>query len=246
MVSWAFIELEEVGSTQEVARQHAARGAPEGTAIVAKAQTSGTGRMGRPWISPNGGLYMSFILRPRNIPNPETITLITAAAVVEGIKGATGLSSNIRWPNDITVRGKKLGGIIAEAATHGAAIDWVVVGVGVDCNAPPSEMGHLQTETTSVAQELGKNVKINEVMHAILQSFSALYERWKLGEDLRAEWAGKIATTGKEILIKLKARENPVPCMAEEIDAEGNLVVSFEGELVTIGVEDLEWLRERG
>ncbi|HKT22103.1 MAG TPA: hypothetical protein VJR06_05800, partial [Nitrososphaerales archaeon] len=70
MVRWAFIELDAVGSTQQVAREHAARGAPEGTTIVARSQTSGAGRMGRPWVSPAGGLYMSFILRPKKITKP--------------------------------------------------------------------------------------------------------------------------------------------------------------------------------
>lgn len=246
MVRWSFIELDAVGSTQQVARERAARGAPEGTAIVATTQTSGTGRMGRPWVSPVGGLYMSFILRPRNLAKPELITLIAAAAVVDGIKGATGLASKIRWPNDVTVRARKLGGIIAEAASHGADVDWVVVGVGVNCNAPPAKMGKLQAESTSIAQELGKEVEVPTVMKSILDSFSTAYERWRKGEEVREEWSSRVGTIGKEVLIKLKTGENPFSCVAEDLDAEGNLIVLLEGESVAVSAGDLEWLRERG
>lgn len=245
MVNWTYIELDAVGSTQQVAREHAARGAKEGTTIVARSQTAGAGRMGRSWVSPVGGLYMSFILRPGKIAKPELVTLVAATAVIEGISQATGLAPMIRWPNDITIRARKLGGVIAEAQSRRGEVEQVVVGVGVDCNAPPSEMGSLQGESTSIALELGKNIEISEVMHAILDSFSALYERWKSGEDLRDEWVQKVGTVGKEVTVKLKTGENPFSCVAEDIDAEGNLVVTLEGESVAISAEDLERLTER-
>jgi BirA family biotin operon repressor/biotin-[acetyl-CoA-carboxylase] ligase len=245
MVRWTYIELDTVGSTQQVAREHAARGAPEGTTIIAKSQTSGTGRMGRTWVSPLGGLYMSFILRPRELPKPELVTLIAAAAVVAGIKNSTGLAPTIRWPNDITLRGRKLGGVIAEAQSHGGEVDQIIVGVGVNCNAPPSKMGDLQGESTSISQELGSEVDISEVMHSTLESFSSLYERWKSGEDLREEWAQEVGTIGKELSVKLKTGGNPFSCVGQDLDAEGNLVILLEGESVAISAEDLEWLRER-
>ncbi|MDG7008867.1 MAG: biotin--[acetyl-CoA-carboxylase] ligase [Nitrososphaerota archaeon] len=246
MVRWTFVELGEVTSTQEVAREHAGRGAPEGTTIIAESQTSGTGRMGRSWVSPVGGLYMSFILRPAKVPRPELATIIAATATAQGLEKATGLASAIRWPNDITVRAKKLGGVIAEAQSLGSEVTQIIVGVGVDCNSSPTEMGGLQGEATTIASELGKKVEIPEVMHAILDSFSGLYERWKSGEDLRDEWAKRVGTIGKEVSVKLKTGENPFSCVAEDTDAEGNLVVSLEGESVAISSEDLEWLRERG
>ena len=246
MVRWAFVELDAVGSTQQVAREHAARGAPEGTTIVAKSQTAGNGRMQRGWVSPVGGLYMSFILRPEKLAKPEFVTLIAATAVSEGIRQATGITTTIRWPNDVMARGRKLGGVIAEATSSRGEVDQVIVGVGVDCNAAASEMGDLQGETTSLASELGEKVDISKITQSILKSFSALYERWKSGEDLRDEWERKVGTIGKELSIKLKTGENPFSCVAEDIDAEGNLVVLLEGESVAVSAADLESLRERG
>ncbi|MDG6910684.1 MAG: biotin--[acetyl-CoA-carboxylase] ligase [Nitrososphaerota archaeon] len=246
MVRWTLVELDTVGSTQGVAREHAARGAPEGTVITARSQTSGTGRLGRSWVSPLGGLYLSFILRPAKVARPELAALVAATAMVEGIRQATGLAPTIRWPNDVTIRARKLGGAIAEAQSSGGEVDQIIVGIGVDCNAPASEMGELQQESTSLASELGRKVKVSDVTRSILDSFSLLYERWKSGEDLRDEWARLVGTIGKEVSIKLKTGENPFSCVAEDIDAEGNLVVSLEGESVAISAEDLEWLRERG
>ncbi|MDG6971543.1 MAG: biotin--[acetyl-CoA-carboxylase] ligase [Nitrososphaerota archaeon] len=228
-----------------MARERAAKGAPEGTTIVARVQTSGTGRLGRTWVSPAGGLYMSFILRPNGLSRPELVALVAAAATVNGIKSATGLKSRVRWPNDITLGARKLGGIIAEAASHGAEVDWIVVGIGVNCNAPPSKMAGVEAESTSITRELGRDVAIPNVMHSILGSFSSMYERWKSGEDLQGEWASQVGTIGNEVLIKLKTGENPFTCVAEDIDAEGNLVVSFEGESIAVSARDLEWLRER-
>jgi BirA family transcriptional regulator, biotin operon repressor / biotin---[acetyl-CoA-carboxylase] ligase len=240
------VELGAVGSTQDVAKEYAARGATEGTTIVAKSQSSGTGRMGRPWVSPVGGLYMSFVLRPKKIVRPELVTLITSVAVVHGIRKATGLAPTIRWPNDIMLKGKKLAGVIAEAESKKGEIDQIVVGVGVDCNAPLSEMRVLKEGSTSLASELGRKVEVPEVMRYILDSFSALYERWGSGEDLRETWAQEVGTIGKEVSIKLKTGENPFSCVAEDTDAEGSLLVSLEGESVAISAADLEWLREQG
>ncbi|MDE1853992.1 MAG: biotin--[acetyl-CoA-carboxylase] ligase [Thaumarchaeota archaeon] len=245
MVTWTFEELDEVGSTQAIAKGLASMGAAEGTTVVAKSQSSGAGRLGRAWISPAGGLYMSFVLRPGNIPRPELITLVSAVAVVEGVKRATGLRPSIRWPNDVMVNGKKLAGVIADAQSFKQEVTQIIVGVGVNCNASVSELAALHGEGTSIEEELGKKVEVSELRHAILDSFSGLYDRWKAAEDLRPVWQGQVATLGREVSIKLKTEENPFACTAREIDADGNLVVSREGEAATIRPEDLEWLREQ-
>ena len=245
LVRWRFVELDAVSSTQAVAKERAGQGAPEGTTVVAKSQTSGTGRMGRSWVSPVGGLYMSFILRPERIVRPELATLITATAVVHGIRNLTGLVPTIRWPNDVLLRGKKVAGVIAEGEAKEGGVDQIIVGVGVNCNALPSETRALQAESTSVASELGRRVDPREVMRSVLDSFSALYDRWSKGEDLRDTWAREVGTIGKEVAIKLKTGENPFSCVAEGVDADSNLVLSLEGESVAISAADLEWLRER-
>lgn len=245
MVAWSFVELDDVDSTQVIAKGLAAKGAPEGTTVVAKSQSSGKGRLGRSWVSPTGGLYMSFILRPGGISKPELITLVTAVAVVDGIKHATGLNTAIRWPNDIMARGKKLAGVIAEAQADKQEITQVVIGVGVNCNANVSDAEGLGKEATSLAEELEKPTEISELRNSILDSFSYLYDRWRSGEDMMPLWKGHVATLEKTVAIKLKTNETAFSYQAVGISPEGSLVVTKAGKQTVVRAEDLEWLREQ-
>jgi BirA family biotin operon repressor/biotin-[acetyl-CoA-carboxylase] ligase len=245
MVAWSFVELDEVGSTQTIAKGLAVKGAPEGTTVVAKSQSSGEGRLGRSWVSPTGGLYMSFVLRPGGISKPEVITLVTAVAVVDGIKHTTGLETAIRWPNDIMAGGKKLAGVIAEAQSYKQEITQVVVGVGVNCNASVSDAGGLGKEATSLAVEVGKRFELSELKDSILGSFSQLYDRWRAGEDMIPLWKGHVATLTKHVSIKLKTEETAFSFQAVGIDSEGNLMVDNDDKQTTVRAEDLEWLREQ-
>lgn len=243
-MSWTFVELDEVGSTQAVAKDLASKGAPEGTTVVAKSQSSGGGRVGRSWFSPAGGLYMSFILRPENVQHPELITLFTSLAVVQGVKHATGLATKIRWPNDIMVGQKKLGGVIAEAQSYKQEITQIVVGIGVNCNAPVPSSSVSGTEATSLAQELGREFEIQELRNAVLDAFSALYARWKASENLVPLWVESVGTIGKSVKAKMKTGETLFSCDAVGVDSDGGLVVSDGKSKKTLRAEDVEWLRE--
>ena len=243
MVSWTFVELAEVASTQAVAKDLASKGAPEGTTVVANSQSSGTGRLGRPWTSPVGGLYMSMILRPKNLPRPELVTLVSAVAVVEGVKHSTRLVTSIRWPNDVILRGRKLAGVIAEAESSRQEVTQVIVGIGVNCNAPVSRLD-IATKATSLSEETRKQIEIPRVRNAILDSFSGLYVRWQHGEEMERVWEGHLSTLGKQVVIKLKTAETPFSCVATDVDSDGGLLVETEGETVLVRSEDLEWLRE--
>lgn len=245
MIRWSLIELDRVRSTQEVGRGLAAEGAPEGTTVVAKSQISGTGRLGRRWLSPEGGLYLSFVLRPGQIAHPELATIVSTTAVAEGIEKSTTLAPTIRWPNDVMLGGKKLAGVIAEAQASGGVVSSIVVGIGVDCNRHSADLQSLGGEATTVEEELGRPVAIPEVMRSILGSFSVLYARWAAGEDVREEWTRRVATLGKQVLVKLKTEENPFSCTATALEDDGSLSVSRAGRARVVRAEDLEWLREQ-
>ncbi len=244
LVLWNFVELDEVGSTQAVAKGLASMGAPEGTTVVARSQTSGEGRLGRAWVSPVGGLYMSFVLRPGNIQRPELFTLVSAVAVVRGVKKATGLVPAIRWPNDVMVGGRKLAGVVAEAQSVRQELIQVIVGVGVNCNSPVSHIDGLKGEATSIREELGRHEEISVLKHSVLDSFSQFYEVWKGGGDMAQAWRNHVGTLGKRLSVKLKTEETPFSCAAKEIGDDGSLLVEKDGEPVVVRAEDLEWLRE--
>jgi len=244
MVLWIITELGDVGSTQKEAAELAARGAPEGTTVVARSQASGEGRLGRTWVSPAGGLYMSFVLRPRNLTRLELATLVSAVAVVQGIKDAAGLRTTIRWPNDVMVGGKKLAGVIARAESHGNTLSEVVIGIGVNCNTPLAQIEVQNEKVTTIAEELGRNQNTLVLRDSILESFSKLYEEWKTGAEMSKTWRGHLDTLGKQVSIKLKTNETPFSYIARGIDRAGGLVVAEGRTTKVINAEELEWLRE--
>src|SRR4051812_7085413 len=163
----------ETGSTNDLAAAAAERGDPEGTTLVAGAQTSGRGRRGRTWFSPPGaGLYLSTIIRRASLA--PWLTLAGGVAVAEGIRAATGLPVQIKWPNDIVaVSGagfrarRKLAGILAEAASGAAGLHHVILGVGINVGAssfPPE----LSDRAGSIETELGRPVDAGAVLAQVL------------------------------------------------------------------------------
>ena len=239
MFNWVFQELEETESTQKVAKALAAEGAPEGTTVVARSQSSGTGRTGRPWESPVGGLYMSFILRPGRLPRPEAVSLVSATAIVLGIQRLVGLPTVIRWPNDVMYRTKKLGGVISEAEFVGGKANYVIAGIGVNCNTPTT-----LAETTSLIEELGTSSELSELRDSILDSFSTMYADWQDGKEILQEWKKCVGTIGKHVTVKLKSSAKPLAYAAVDVNSDGELVVTDGQRTFLLRPEAVEWLRE--
>ena len=165
----------EIGSTNDEAARLAELGAPEGTIVIASAQTAGRGRFGRTWFSPPGaGIYVSVICRDaRAVPY---LSLAAGVAVADAIRTSTGLPVEIKWPNDIVVRGgrgrrRKLAGILAEASTSPEGVQHVVVGVGINLRpaAYPPEIADL---ATSLESELGREVAPATVLATTLVGFT--------------------------------------------------------------------------
>jgi BirA family biotin operon repressor/biotin-[acetyl-CoA-carboxylase] ligase len=148
--------LPSVGSTMDAVASVAADGAPAGVVIGADEQTSGRGRRGHTWESPPGaGLYFSWLCRPSlDALALPLITLAAGVGVHRGIKQATGLSTNLKWPNDVFIDGRKVGGILAEGFSLGAPNQAVIVGVGINLRHavyPPD----VAARATSIEVELG-------------------------------------------------------------------------------------------
>jgi BirA family biotin operon repressor/biotin-[acetyl-CoA-carboxylase] ligase len=166
-------------STNTLLLEAAANGAPEGTVYLADAQTQGRGRGGHTWhSSPGDGLYLSALAKPR-LPLREAlwISLATGLAVQSAIKTVTGLNADIRWPNDLLLPqpsgpGKKLGGILVEAAVHpgeDAMLRYAVIGIGLNINHEsfPPELSPI---ATSLRIATGEPQSRNALMIAILRA----------------------------------------------------------------------------
>lgn len=175
------------GSTNDAAARLAEQGATDGTAVMAGAQTAGRGRLGRQWFSPPGsGLYASVVFR--QAPLVPALTLAGGVAAAEGIQAATGLPVELKWPNDVVIRDgaarahrRKLAGILAEASSGSAGVQYVVLGFGVNVRQV-SLPADLSTSASSLESELGRSVDIGPVLAEILAALNVRVQQLQQGE----------------------------------------------------------------
>ncbi|MGC8896389.1 MAG: biotin--[acetyl-CoA-carboxylase] ligase [Candidatus Bathyarchaeia archaeon] len=223
--------LHEVGSTNDLAKEMANYGASEGTIVIAETQTAGRGRLDRQWFSSKGGLYFSVILRPK-VTVKESVGLIFVAglAVVEVLHEKYGLHAETKWPNDVLVNGRKVCGILSEMRTKGGKVNYVIIGVGINANVNvkkefPEE---LKTVATSLESELGKKVKLEELLKLLLEKLDSLYEKF-LKEGFTwvlKEWKKYADFLGKTVEV---AGETERFCgLALDVNNKGALVVRLE------------------
>ncbi len=220
-----FVVRHEVSSTNEVAKELARAGAEDGTAVVAETQSGGRGRRGRQWLSPQGGIWLSVILRPGvGLKDVASYTLLTGVAVAAAINKVTGLKAGIKWPNDILIRDKKVGGILAEVFGEWQAVDFLVIGIGVNANLgeqdlPPGVMA------TSLALEAGQPVLPVELIQNILRELERLEQLLLAGKlsEVLAEWRSLAVCLNCTVVVKEHKEEWP----AESVDiaADGALIV---------------------
>jgi len=174
--------FETLPSTNDEAIRKAKEGGRDGDVFVADTQTKGRGRLGRPWESPKGKcLTFSILLRPSITPaSSPLLTLVAGAAMHEAILGflPAPLQSElkIKWPNDLYLQGKKIGGILTESAVQGAAMSWVVIGIGMDVNVEESDFSRdVGKIATSLRIATGHAVDREEIFSKFLQSFERRY-----------------------------------------------------------------------
>jgi len=220
----------QIASTNEVAFRLALNGAEEGHVVVAESQTKGKGRMGRQWESPAGlNIYLSIILRPKMLPSKTPlITLMAAVACAEAIDEVVGLIPAIKWPNDLMIGMKKLGGILTEADIELDGINFVVVGIGINVNMPPSAFPpSIKEIATSLLEAGGRNVSRTALTQAILQHLEQWYARLGQGrgEEIRMRWEELSLVRGQEIEVTFM--EEVVRGTALEIDEDGALLVQI-------------------
>jgi len=222
---------EEVTSTQDEAGEVARKGAEEGVVVISERQTKGRGRRGRLWSSPpREGVYFSTILRPNLKPNQIVqIPLIAGIAVCKAIRRVTPLEPRIKWPNDITIGGKKVAGILAEMSCDMDRVDHIVLGIGVNVNTRCSLLPEpTRGIATSLAERCGEYVSRVRLVQSILAEFDALYSAFLVSgfDALREEWKALDSTVGS--WVKVSDAEGEIKGKALDIDGEGFLLVRKE------------------
>lgn len=233
----------ELGSTNVHARTLAEQGAAEGEFVIAEAQTHGRGRLGRRWESPPGvNLYFSVILRPRFLPvHAPQITLMAAVALAETIAPLIEQAPVIKWPNDILVHGRKLAGVLSEAACDSERIDYVILGIGLNINyravSMPSE---IRRRATSVADLIGKPINRESITVRLIQNLDRCYgELEEYGfEALRSRWDVFFGLRGRRI--RIENHEQVVIGRALGIDRNGALIIEDDfGKLQNVYAGDV-------
>ncbi|MFB6132373.1 MAG: biotin--[acetyl-CoA-carboxylase] ligase [Halanaeroarchaeum sp.] len=248
---------ESVTSTNEIAREYAERGDAD-VVVVADEQTAGRGRDEQDWVSPSGGIWLSILLRPdlepRRLP---LLTLAGAVAVARAVE-QVGVDATIKWPNDVLARTddgeeQKLAGILSEAETTSAEVDWAVVGIGINANVDPAELvadgadsedgGGRRTNdkvgpTPTSLRALVGVVDRRQVTQAALETFHQLVEE---PDEILDEWRDSAETIGRRV--RITTANEVFEGIAEEITSVGALRVSTETGTRVITVGDCDHLR---
>jgi BirA family biotin operon repressor/biotin-[acetyl-CoA-carboxylase] ligase len=223
--------FEQTTSTNDVVEKLARDGVKEGVVVFAESQTKGRGRLGRVWTSPvRKGLWFSILLRPNLRPQETTqLTVAAATALWRAINGITGLSPEIKWPNDILIGGKKVVGILTELSAEVDRVKHITLGVGVDVNLAVDEFpAELRKVATSLRIEMGKPIVRAELATAILRELDLDYARVCAGKfpQLADEWEERCATIGKQVVVGIGERK--LRGRAESLDDDGALLLRTE------------------
>ena len=218
---------ERITSTNELAKELALKGAPEGTIIITEEQTAGKGRMERRWLSPAyENLLFSVLLRPGlPVDNVFALTMILGFSVIEEIKAKNRLDVMIKWPNDLCVNHKKVGGILTEFSVRYRRLEYVILGLGLNVNWMPEEGEGLIYPATSILAESGIVISRNELLSGILKRFEGYYQKVLSGkaEDLYIRWNKFSAVIGRDV--EIISQDGIVTGKALRIDRQGALIL---------------------
>jgi BirA family biotin operon repressor/biotin-[acetyl-CoA-carboxylase] ligase len=242
---WRIDFHREVGSTQEVARELAIGGASEEMVVVAEKQSNGRGRLGRTWVSPLGGVYLSFILRPQLKPlEVLRLPLLAGVAVTEALVEVSGLQPSLKWPNDVLLAGMKVGGILCELDAEADSINHIILGIGVNVNNDtPRELKGI---ATSLKEEFGVPLSRAEFIGCLLDRMESLYlkSQHEGFRPILAAWKRLSSTLGAEVIVSSPGKE--IEGTAVDIDRNGALLIrKSDGELVRVVAGDVS-LRKDG
>jgi len=220
-----------LSSTMDLAMELGIKGLPEGTLVLAEAQTRGRGRLGRDWFSPKyKGIYLSLILRPNILPQQAPmLTLLSAVSVCAAVRQISALEAEIKWPNDILIRHKKLGGILMELNAEMDEIRFVIAGLGLNVN---NDKKTLLNGATSLKEELGepvnRSVLLKEILRVIEKNYLIFQEKGPL--PVLDKWREYSITLGKRV--KVLCHRQHIEGIASDIDVDGGLLIRKDSGLV--------------
>ncbi len=235
--SWEFPQLEahihyfdRLDSTMDTARQMARKGCPDFTVVIAGTQTRGRGRMDRNWVSPEGGLYFTLVLRP-DIPavmSPR-VNFATALVLAHTLRDVCGIDARVKWPNDILVQDQKISGMLSEIEAAEDQVAYINIGIGINLNnQPPPDLPIATSVQALRGESVSRKMFLSEFLDRLKtkmhqQDFSTVIDEWKSCS----------ATLGRQV--RIVSRHEVTEGKAVDVDPNGALIVETQdGTLKTI------------
>jgi len=223
--------FDSVDSTQNQAMKMASE-AIHGTLIIAEKQTNGKGRLGRKWISPKGGIWLSIILHPKFDMSVITLFPIASAlALSNAIEKTLNIKSELKWPNDITINGKKVAGMLVDASIESNKIENMILGVGINYNVEVKQIEKILKDTqnfygvTSLSEH-SNTIKPVLLVQSFLLELEEIFNQLNKGDikKIIRDWTKKSSTIGQNI--ELITEDEKIKGKALKIDNDGALVIS--------------------
>lgn len=232
---WKIFHFVSLGSTNDYLKQQL--DAPEFTCVVADAQTAGRGRRTRSWVSlPGEGLYLSVLLRPQaDAGNIALISLLTAVASIETLATYHVAALDIKWPNDLLIGERKVGGILVEGASNNAFGLRLIVGIGINLNHqsfPPE----ISETATSLFLQTGQKYDVVELRDRLLERLAAWYEQWRQGRatEIITRWQ-QLSSYAEGQAVRVMLDDEAVEGITAGLTKDGALLLqTVSGEMRTI------------
>ncbi len=228
-LGWPIIYRQRVTSTQDIAREAALAGAPEGLLVLADEQTAGRGRAGRSWWAPPGTSILSSVLLRPPLPPERTgyIGMIAGLAMSDALADVAGVNVALKWPNDLLLHGRKLGGILIESLWEGLHLEAVILGLGLNVTVRFPPESPLYGQAISLL-EAGAEVEREPIIVAYMRRLAEYYARVRAGWVPTRAWAERLDTLGKPV--RVVEHEATWDGFAVDVTLTGELVVQVGDE----------------
>ncbi len=226
--------FKEIDSTMSYAKQKIEEKYPEGTVIIAEQQTKGRGRLGKEWISLKDNLLFS-ILTTMQINKAAYLSIIASISIVRALKKTIGITTTLKWPNDILIQNTKIGGILIEGYLNNA-INWNIIGIGLNTNNSPNLK--TQIPANNLKTITGNQINNSLIFSSILHELDSLYTELKNGIIPIEEWKNNLSTLGKKIIVNNEKEK--LEGIAKDVDKDGQLIIlTNDGRKIKIHSDEI-------
>jgi BirA family biotin operon repressor/biotin-[acetyl-CoA-carboxylase] ligase len=237
--------FETIESTQDFALELASKHYENGSLIIAQKQTKGRGRLDRRWVSPKGGIWFSILLKPNlEIMQVSLFPMLTSLALAFTIEKILKLKPNLKWPNDVMLKNKKVAGILVDASVESNQIEYIVIGVGINFKIKPKTIDKIiNSRNNRITTLVNHNQDADPVLFLqdFLFEFERLYNKLMTNnfKEIKTEWEKRSSTLGKNISVSTPNGE--VKGRAISLDDDGALLISQKGRMQRLLVGDVSY-----